>query len=226
MPTATKPKPAAKPRAMDHGPLSVDFAAQLLRERTDLAWVLGIGEPREATEAEKARYEERRLTDPAFGALHALSEQALRGEGVALLPIVAVPAGPAPELDALAAAARAASEAAAFGLPAEDHVPAWAIATARADVMAPYEAQAAEEVAESADPFDESFGPVRRAEPTAAELAEMEAAQAGSRAQVARWTGGTGDDWAFADVPPVTAEMPAADLHTTVIEAVTGDEAA
>ena len=222
MPTATKPKPAAKPRAMDHGPLSVDFAAQLLRERTDLAWVLGIGEPREATEAEKARYEERRLTDPAFGALYALSEQALRGEDVALLPVVAVDAGPAPELDALAAAAEA--DRAEFGL---------APVTLAETAAAGYEFVPVPRDDVSPDPFDESFGPVRRTadghrtdEPTAEELAEMEAAQAGSRAQVARWTGGTGDDWAFADVPPVTAEMPAADMHTAVIEAVTGDGAA
>ena len=52
-PVKTRRKPPAMPADR---PLSVDFAAQLLRERTDLAWVLGIGEPREATEAEKARY--------------------------------------------------------------------------------------------------------------------------------------------------------------------------
>ena len=36
-----------------------------MRERTEWAWALGIGEPREPTAAERKKYADRR-TDPAF----------------------------------------------------------------------------------------------------------------------------------------------------------------
>ena len=214
MPTATKPKPAAKPRAMDHGPLSVDFAAQLLRERTDLAWVLGIGEPREATAEEKARYEERRLTDPAFGALYALSEQALRGEDVALLPVVAVDAGPAPELDALAAAADAYR--AEFGLAP----------VAAEDGESPWPPGADTPWLDSHDVTD--LPPIE-------DFAGLFKPELDDRAEgaVTRFLSAHDAEPAEADPvlepdedAPGTVIMPAADMHTTVIDAVEDDGAA
>ena len=190
-------------------PLSVDFAAQLLRERTDLAWVLGIGEPREATEAEKARYEERRLADPAFGALYALSEQALRGEDVALLPVVAVDAGPAPELDALAAAAEA--DRAEFGL---------APVTLAGAAAAGYEFVPVPRDDVSPDPFDEIFGPRTEAD----EQRDL---------SVTRFLDAHDAEPAEADPvlepdddAPRTVTMPVAEQHTEALDAVTGDEAA
>ena len=203
MPTATKPKPAAKPRAMDHGPLSVDFAAQLLRERTDLAWVLGIGEPREATAEEKARYEERRLADPAFGALYALSEQALRGEDVALLPVVAVDSGPAPELDALAAAAEA--DRAEFGL---------APVTLAEAAAAGYEFVPVPRDDVSPDPFDEIFGPRTEADERRDEGVTKFLELHDSEPMPADPVLEPDDD------APRTVTMPVAEQHTEALDAV------
>jgi len=114
--TRTKPAPAAiEALAAGGGPLRHDLGAQILRERTEWAWALGIGEPREPTAAERKKYADRR-TDPAFGALIALAEMAAAGEDITALPVTFVDAGPAPELQRAPDPVQAVAEAVAYGL--------------------------------------------------------------------------------------------------------------
>ena len=113
MSTATRNR---KPAVRAPQGLAVDFGAEILREHTEWAWALGIGEPREPTAAERKKYADRR-TDPAFGALIALAEMAAAaGEDITALPVTFVDAGPAPELQRAPDPVQAVAEAVAYGL--------------------------------------------------------------------------------------------------------------
>jgi hypothetical protein len=194
MSTATRNR---KPAVRAPQGLAVDFGAEILREHTEWAWALGIGEPRLPTKAEIEKYEARK-DDPAFAALYAMAERAAAGEDITALPVTAVPAGPAPELERTARMAQAEADAAAFGLVT------WPAARPVAVIVPP-----------APDPFDSDkhFGPRREGA-----LARFEAAHAAEPDLPDPVL--TPDEDA-----PGTAIMPVADVITGAMEAI-GDDVA